>query len=60
MNELPDLTTYSREQLLELVGILHNGLVQASANFDDAMRLLRGITGRPSDTSGETKEGSNG
>ena len=39
--ELPDLTTYSREQLIELAGILHHAYVQAATRFDEALALLR-------------------
>ena len=32
--QLPDLSTFTREELVELIRILHGGLVAAQADFD--------------------------
>ena len=40
---LPDLSQFTREQLVELVRILHMGVIEASRNFDDAMSLARSL-----------------
>ena len=49
MKDLPDLTGYSREQLIELVQILHTSERNLAARFDQAIAILQSIT-RPVDT----------
>jgi hypothetical protein len=48
MNQLPDITTFTREQLVELIGILHEDSKRLAARFDEAIALLRSVT-RPTE-----------
>lgn len=41
MRELPDLTTYTRENLLDLVSIYHMSARDTAERFDEALALIR-------------------
>jgi hypothetical protein len=49
VTELPDLTDYSRESLIELVKILHESNTSLTRQFDEAIAIVRTMTG-PVDT----------
>lgn len=44
MKELPDLTNFSRDSLITLVHILHDDNQKLERDYDEAMRLLRGVS----------------